>query len=73
MTTTVLKKDKTVVLLRCCVYFAARKRERSRPHSANDMSHRVPRPFPKLSNRLPLPHDWSGHYAYIAYTRILID
>jgi hypothetical protein len=50
MIMTVLKKDKTEVESRCCVCFAARKRERSQLRAANNLasqSHRPP-PFPKV-------------------------
>lgn len=72
VTMTVLKRDIAEVLSRCCVYFAARKRKRSWLHmAANNISRIGPHAFPKFVRSLP--HDWPGHYAYIAHTRILMN
>jgi hypothetical protein len=72
MTMAVLKRNTTEVLSRFCVYFAARKREQSRLHRVNNISHRPTRAaVPQIDHSLP--HDWPGHYAYIAHAHILMN
>jgi hypothetical protein len=52
VTMTMLKRDIAEVLSRCCVYFAARKRERSWLHMANNISRISPRAVPQIC---PIP------------------
>ena len=69
MISTVLKRDKTEVESRCCVCFAARKRERSQLPAANDLIVVVSPPAAPQC----LPYDLSGRYASLCAHTYLIN